>query len=105
MSEPKSFEQFKLSPKEANQLSDYLGDERLLTREQAAEFLNVSSRTVDAWIANARMKGRRRLPSDAPQSNVISHSSERLPHVKLGHKVYVILGDLRRFRDERKVAA
>jgi hypothetical protein len=103
MSQCKTFETFKLSRQESARFSESLGNERLLTRQQAAQFLFVSPRTLDSWCANMRAPKRRRKPRGV--SNVIQASRERLPYVKLGHKVFFMLGDLRRFRDERKIAA
>jgi hypothetical protein len=101
-----------LSSAEAARFGEALGDERLLTREQAAQFLFVSPRTLDNWCANARSPKiarkraeLRRKRAAGAAKEAIQPSRERLPHIKLGHKVFFMLGDLRRFRDERKVAA
>jgi hypothetical protein len=104
MSEPTSFDRLPLSADEASKFCNGLGDERLLTREQVAQLLNVSARTVAYWCANARATGRRKARAGAGASRAaIRPSRERLPYIKLGHKVFFMLGDVRKFRDERKV--
>ena len=102
MTEPKSFDKLKLGDAEVAQFTQSLGDERLLTRDQAAAFLHVSPRTIDYWTQNFRIC--RRKPRAAKPGR-IQPSSERLSSIKLGHKVFFMLGDLRAFRDARKVAA
>lgn len=101
MPEPSSPDVLKIADAEVARFTEALGDERLLTREQAAAFLHISPRTVDYWCANfrARRKRQRAKPGSVQPSN------ERLSYVKLGHKVFFMLGDLRAFRDARKVAA
>lgn len=100
MKEPKSSDQLKLADADVTGFQQSLGDERLLTREQAAAFLNVGVRTVEGWCANFRARRRRpRRPDDGRTGR------ERLSFVKLGGRVFFMLGDLRAFRDSRKVAA
>jgi len=85
-----------LSSAEFDRLKGELGDERLLSREQAAEFLGVSPRSVDGWAATARgLKSKAEIP----------RSRLRLPHIKLGRRLFFQLGDLRQFLEERKVTA
>lgn len=91
-----------LSKDEARALVENLSDERLLTRDQAADFLAVSPRTIDGWCANVRTRRRR---TRSLKETTVRSSPQRLPYIKLGGRVLFQLGDLRRFRDERKVAA
>jgi hypothetical protein len=108
MLSPYSIETLTLSDEEVASFTKALGDERLLTREQAAAFLHVSPRTIDYWMANLRERRRHgRKPAKIVKGPglQIAKSRERLPYIKLGHKVFFQLGDLRRFRDERRVAA
>jgi hypothetical protein len=82
-----------------------LGDERLLSREQAAVFLGVSPRTVDYFCAMARGCRRTNRTVRGQVRTEMPASPQKLPHLKIGHKVFFQLGDLRAFRDQRKVAA
>lgn len=103
MLEPRSIETLTVSDEDARR---WLGNERLLSRSQAAEFLGVSPRTIDAWTANMRGRGGKRRPRvRKAKPNGVQPSREKLSFVKLGHKVFFQLGDLRAFRDQRKVAA
>ena len=49
--------------------------------------------------------GKRRPRVRKAKPNGVQPSREKLSFVKLGHKVFFQLGDLRAFRDQRKVAA
>lgn len=99
MSAPqKSSEQ--LPDPEFDRLISSLGDDALLTRQEAAKFLRQSVRTIDQWSSNFRER-RRRPRSSAGQRT----GRERLSFIKMGHKVLFMLSDLRAFRDARKVAA
>jgi hypothetical protein len=100
MPEPKSLDSLKVPSQGREAFLEKLGDERLFSREQAAAFLGVSPRTIDAWCANIRARKNRRRSMGPGRP-----SRDRLPYIKLGHKVFFQLGDLRAFRDERKVAA
>jgi len=64
-------------------------NEQLLTREQAAHFLNVSPRTIDYWRKPSKARRRRNRPV--------------LPFVKLGYAIRFIPADLRKFVEERRV--
>ena len=103
MAEPQSFQKLVVSEKETSSFSALLGDERLLGRLQAAQFLGVSPRTIDSWTANLRPK--KQKPGVRSIASSIQPSRDRLSYIKLGHKVFFLLRDLRRFRDDRKVAA
>ena len=83
-------------------------EERLLSREHAAAFLGVSPRTIDYFCAMARGRRRRnRTVRGQVKTGRIEMpaSPQKLPHFKIGHKVFFQLGDLREFRNARKVAA
>jgi hypothetical protein len=103
MLEPQSIETLALGTEETARLTEPFSNERLLTRIQVAEFLGVSPRTIDAWCANIRNRSRRRQNGGSRKG--AQPSRDRLPYIKLGHKIFFQLGDVRRFRDERKVAA
>jgi len=80
----------------------------MLTRKEAAAFLRKSPRTIDYYVAYAR--GRKRVNKTWRGKKTtgpvkVRSSPQKLPFVKLGGEVFFLLGDLRRFRDERRIAA
>lgn len=80
-------------------LRDLLGDDWLLTREEAAVFLRVNVRTLDAWAGNTAGKRRRAVTikrGDGTQSR-IQAADVRIPFRRVGHGVRFRLGDLKRF--------
>ena len=98
----------KLRDEEAGTFADSLGDERLLTRREAAVFLRKSPRTIDYYVALTR--GRKRVNKthrgEAMKGPLkVPSSKQKLPFIKIGGEVFFQLSDLRRFRDERRVAA
>lgn len=99
MSELLSIKTIALSREELAFGPDGLGDETLLTKEQAAVFLGVSPRTIDAFVSNQRATKRRRRQT-AGQG--FPRSREKLVYIKIGHAIRFQISDLRRFRDERK---
>jgi hypothetical protein len=100
MQGPISIKTITLSREEFQLGNGGLADETLLTKEQAAVFLGVSPRTVDAFVANQR-RGRRRRKAGAGFPRAV----DPLPYLKIGHAIRFELGDLRRFREQRKIAA
>jgi hypothetical protein len=99
MSELLTIKTLSLSRDEIALGASRLDDECLLTKQQAAVFLAVSERTIDAMMANLRAaRKRRRLPA----AKGYPRTRERLKFIKIGHQVRFQLGDLRRFLDERK---
>ena len=76
-----------------------LGDDWLLTREEAAVFLRVNVRTLDAWAGNTAGKHRRAVTikrGDGTQSR-IQAADVRIPFRRAGHGVRFRLGDLKKF--------
>jgi len=100
MPEPTTtFDRSKLPDPEFLRFIETLGDEALLTRQEAAKFLRQSVRTIDQWSSNFRQPRRRRRGAEERTGH------ERLSSIKMGHKIVYMLSDLRAFRDSRKVAA
>jgi hypothetical protein len=108
MSEPSNHESQKTAHTFAGGIGAALGDEKLLTRIEAAEFLRKSTRTIDYYVA--RTRGMKRINKTHRKEQkkgpvLVRGARVKLPFIKIGGEVFFMLGDLRRFRDERKVAA
>ena len=84
-----------------------LGDDALVTKQEAALYLRLSPRTIDDFCAITRgrrrvYKTRRKKPVSGKLS--VRSSWQKLPHIKVGKGLRFTMGDLRRFLEERRVA-